>query len=89
MARNVWTISKGRVQKCSNRVHDFFHLFRTLKDNLTKTELERWATTSWAIWNARNKYYFEKVQTQPRTIMDHATGLLEDYQRLADAQNTS
>ncbi|KAL0007328.1 hypothetical protein SO802_008830 [Lithocarpus litseifolius] len=59
------------------------------KDKLTKTELERWATTSWAIWNARNKYFFERVQMQPRTIMDHATGLLEDYQRLAASQNTS
>ena len=79
MARNVWAISKGRVQKCSNQVHDFFHLFRTLKDKLTTKELEQWATASWVIWNAQNKYYFEKVQMQPRTIMDHATGLLQDY----------
>ena len=79
MARNVWAISKGRVQKFSNQVHDFFHLFRTLKDKLTTKELEQWATASWVIWNAQNKYYFEKVQMQPRTIMDHATGLLQDY----------
>ena len=90
MARNVWAISKGRVQKCSDQVQDFFQLFRMLKGKLTKTELERWATTSWAIWNARNgnKYYFEKVQVQPRSIMDHATGIQEDYQRLAASQNT-
>ena len=79
MARNVWAILKGRVQKCSNQVQEFFHLFRMPKDKLTMKELEQWATTSWAIWNARNRYYFEKVQRQPRTIMDHATGLLEDY----------
>ena len=90
LARNVWAISKGRVQKCSNQVQDFFQLFRMLKGKLTKTELERWATTSWAICNARNgnKYYFEKVQVQPRSIMDHATGIQEDYQRLAASQNT-
>ena len=90
LARNVWAISKGRVQKCSNQVQDFFQLFRMLKGKLTKTELERWATTSWAIWNARNgnKYYFEKVQVQPRSIMDHATGIQEDYQRLAASQKT-
>ena len=88
MARNVWAISKGRVQKCSNQVQGFFQLFRMSKGKLTKTELERWATTSWAIWNARNKYYFEKVQMQPKSIMDHATVILEDYQRLAASQNT-
>ena len=88
-ARNVWAISKGSVQKCSNQVHDLFHLFRMLNDKLTKMELERWATTSWAIWSARNKFYFEKVQMRPRTIMDHATGLLEDYQRLPASHNTS
>ena len=88
MARNVWAISKGMVQKCSNQVQGFFQLFRMSKGKLTKTELERWATTSWAIWNARNKYYFEKVQMQPKSIMDHATVILEDYQRLAASQNT-
>nr|POE71306.1 hypothetical protein CFP56_65413 [Quercus suber] len=84
----MWAISKGRVQKCSNQVQDFFQLFQMLKGKLTKIELERWATTTWAIWNARNKYYFEKVQVQPRSIMDQATGILEDYQRLAASQNT-
>nr|POE71305.1 hypothetical protein CFP56_65413 [Quercus suber] len=88
LARNMWAISKGRVQKCSNQVQDFFQLFQMLKGKLTKIELERWATTTWAIWNARNKYYFEKVQVQPRSIMDQATGILEDYQRLAASQNT-
>ena len=37
---------------------------------LSKKELELWATTTWAIWNARNKAYFEKVQTQPKVILD-------------------
>ena len=93
MAWNVWAISKGRVQKCSNQVHDFFHLFRTLKDKLTKTELERWATTSWAIWNARNKYYFEKVQTQPRTIIygscHWTTGGLQQLKTPLEIHHTS
>ena len=25
-------------------------------------ELEVWAILAWAIWNARNKFYFERVQ---------------------------
>ena len=39
LAWNVWAISKGRVQKCSNQVQDFFQLFRMLKGKLTKTEM--------------------------------------------------
>ena len=39
-------------------------------DRLTKMELDRWATISWAIWNARNKFYFEKIQQHPKAIME-------------------
>ena len=32
-------------------------------DKLSKLELERWAVTAWAIWNARNKFYrFKLIQ---------------------------
>ena len=62
LARNVWAMMKDKVEKCSNEVHDFFHLFLYLGDNLTKRELEQWTALSWALWNVRNKVYFEKVQ---------------------------
>ena len=53
---------KEGCKTVATRCMIFFHLFQTLKDKLTTKELEQWATTSWVIWNARNKYYFEKVQ---------------------------
>ena len=53
---------------------------------LSKKELELWATTTWAIWNARNKAYFEKVQTQPKVILDVALALLVTYQMLSATQ---
>ena len=53
---------------------------------LLKKELELWATTTWAIWNARNKAYFEKVQTQPKVILDVALALLVTYQMLSATQ---
>ncbi|XP_030940521.1 uncharacterized protein LOC115965822 [Quercus lobata] len=71
-ARNVWAMMRGRVQKCSNGVQDFFQLFRIGGDKRSKGELEQWAVLSWAIWNARNKLYFEKVQTHPKLIMEGA-----------------
>ena len=30
-------------------------------DKLTQQDLKRWAVMAWAIWNARNKYYFEHI----------------------------
>ena len=53
---------------------------------LSKKELELWATMTWAIWNARNKVYFEKVQTQPKVILDVALALLVTYQMLSATQ---
>nr|POF11762.1 hypothetical protein CFP56_56743 [Quercus suber] len=52
----------------------------------TKKELELWAKMTWAIWNARNKAYFEKVQTQPKVILDVALALLVTYQMLSTTQ---
>ena len=65
---------------------DFFQLFRMVRDRLTQRDLEQWATTAWSIWNARNRFYFEHVQLQPKAIVDVACGLLEEYQRLMNIQ---
>ena len=46
------------------------------KYKLSKLELERWTVTAWAIWNARNKFYFQQIQTHPRVILEGANGLL-------------
>ena len=60
LASNVWALSKGRIQKCQNHAQDFFLLFKILVGKLEKKDvLETWATISWAIWSARNKFYFE------------------------------
>ena len=78
-ARNVWSLSSGKVQKCRNEVWDFFQLFRALEEKLTMKELEQWATIAWGIWNARNRAHFEKIQTQPQTILDGSIDLLTSY----------
>ncbi|KAL0008056.1 hypothetical protein SO802_009558 [Lithocarpus litseifolius] len=51
-----------------------------LVDRLPQLELDRWATISWALWNARNKYYFEHVQQHTRVILEGALGFLAEYQ---------
>ena len=79
-------ILKGRMQKCNNEVQDFFQLFRMLVEKLTKKELEQWDALSWEIWNARNKVYFEKVQTQSNVIVEGALVILDTYQRVSASQ---
>lgn len=88
-ARNVWAMFKGRTQKCSNEANDFFLLFKQMQIKLSQLELERWAVTAWSIWNARNTFYFELVQTHPRVILEGAGGLFEEYQRLMVAHQVS
>lgn len=85
-ARNVWAMMRGRVQKYSNEVQDFFHLFWMLGRKLSKEEMEIWETLSWAIWNARNKAYFEKTHTHSKVIMDGPLATLETYQKMAATQ---
>ena len=85
-AQNVWALFSGRTQKCSNVANDFFLLFRQMRNKLSQQELEKWAVTAWAIWAARNKFYFQHYQTHPKVIADMAYGLLEEYQRFMDTQ---
>ena len=40
----------------------------------------------WAIWNARNKFCFEKIQPHPEYILREATGFPQEYQRLNATQ---
>ena len=48
------------MQKRSSEVEDFYILVRELVVILTTKELEVWATVSLSIWNARNRYLFDK-----------------------------
>ena len=73
------------MQKCRNEAIDFFLLFEQMRRKLDQLELERWATTAWVIWNARNIFYFEHVQVHPQIIFDGAIVFLAEYQRLMSA----
>ena len=55
MARNVWAMVEGKLQKRSSYAEDFYSLVKELAPVLTKKEMEVWAVVSWAIWNARKQ----------------------------------
>uniref|UniRef100_A0A7N2N2W0 Reverse transcriptase zinc-binding domain-containing protein n=2 Tax=Quercus lobata TaxID=97700 RepID=A0A7N2N2W0_QUELO len=83
LARNVWALVRGKLQKCSADASNFYLLVRHLVDRLDSKELETWAMLSWALWNARNRYHFESLHSHPTAILQGATSLLDDYQRLS------
>ena len=64
----------------------FFLLFNQMQQKLSKLDLEKWATMAWAIWNARNRFYFEHVQVHPKVIFENAMCCLEEYQSLMESQ---
>ena len=55
-----------------------------MQTKLSKQELETWAwaVTAWAIWNARNKVYFEQFQPQPQIIWEGARGFWRNTKTL-------
>ena len=87
-ARNVWALVKGKIQKSSAVVHDFFLLTRSMMQRLTRDELTEWAMITWAIWNARNKFCFEDSQAHPTAILRNARSLMHEYQTLVANQRT-
>lgn len=86
LAWNVWALFKGSIHKCRNEAINFFLLFQKMQQKLSPTKLEKWSIIAWMIWNARNRFYFEKVQLHLKVIFESATRLLEEYQRLNAAQ---
>ena len=82
LARNVWTLVRGKLQKCGAAAPNFHLLARQMVAKLMGPELELWAMVSRSIWNARNRYHFEAKQSQPSDILRGATSLLQVYQRL-------
>ena len=71
------------VGKSSYEAFSFYLLARAMVERLDVKELENWAMIAWSLWNARNRFHFERVQTHPTVILRVATSLLEEYQRLA------
>lgn len=89
LASNVWALYQGKIQKCPNDAREFFALFWMLTDWLSLLELDRWATISWVLLIARNKFYFEKIQQHPKANLDGAISVLLENQRLVAAMMNS
>ena len=88
LARNVWALVKGKLQKCDSSARKFFNLAQTLKERLSRKEFELWAMAAWSIW-ARNRFYFEASQTPPHAILKSVEMFLDEYQRFTCSMPTN
>ena len=66
LARNVWALVRGRIQKTSSSEASFFLLTRQMMERLSGKEFEIWAMTAWAIWTARNRIHFQHTAPSKR-----------------------
>ena len=76
LARNVWALVRGRIQKASSLEASFFLVTRHMMERLSGKEFEIWAMTAWAIWTARNRIHFQHTQPHPSEILKQATDLM-------------
>ena len=88
LARNLWALVKGKLQKSDSSARTFFSLAQYLKSRLSHKDFELWAMVTWSIWNARNRFYFEETQTPPHAILKSAETLLDEYQRFTRSMPT-
>ncbi|GMY29521.1 putative ribonuclease h protein [Fagus crenata] len=80
-ANSVWSLMGRQLQKCTISSEEFFLITSHIMTLLPKSELELWATTMWALWNARNKLAMENIEVGPEVIIDNSRRLLEDYRK--------
>ena len=86
LANSVWSLVKGKIQKCHVSNEEFQHITRALVGALLRAELEGWAIVSWSIWNARNRYIHEGIQACPSDIVDKGLGVLQEFQNCQSVQ---
>jgi hypothetical protein len=53
----------GKLQKSHISEEVFILLVMNLMEVLQVDELEKWAVTTWSLWNARNKFIHEGIQS--------------------------
>ena len=81
-----WSVVKdgGKLQKCQTSEEAFGNLVSHLFLYLKKEEVEIWAVVAWSLWNARNRWIHEGVQSSLEFIVDKGVSLLRDYKRVQE-----
>ena len=83
-ANGVWSKMGGKLQKCQILKEAFGNLVSHLFLYLKKEVVENWAVVAWSLWNARNRWIHEGVQSSLESIVDRGVSLLHDYKRVQE-----
>jgi hypothetical protein len=67
------------MQKLPNSGGEFSILMNRIFKDFNREEINDWAITAWAIWNARNRFVFEGCQLPPVHIQREVVALGQDY----------
>ena len=88
MARNTWALIPGRMQKLPNHGGDFSLFMQKIFSDFSKEAVEDWAVITWAIWNARNHYVFDAIQSDPVVIKNEALSLQRNFRQTKKKLNS-
>ena len=88
MARNMWALILGHMQKLPNHGGDFSLFMQKIFLDFSKDDTEDWAVITWAIWNARNRHVFDVIQSDPMVIKNGALSLQRDFRQTKRTLNT-
>ena len=81
LARNMWALVQGRVQKILNPAEEFSGFMQWIFRNFTSDALAEWAAMAWSIWNARNKMAYEDCQLSPALILSNGLSIMRDFKQ--------
>ena len=72
VAKDVWSGSMIRIQKCGQGQLDVLHLFQELMGKLSTAEFELFVVQTWIIWNQRNTVVFGGKLKDPKWLNKRA-----------------
>lgn len=79
VAKDVWSSSMIRLQKCGQDQQDVLQLFQELMERLSTAEFEAFLVQSWLILNQRNTVMHGGKLKDPRWLNKRAKDYLEDF----------
>ena len=79
IAKDVWSGSMIKIQKCSQGQQVVLHLFQELLGKLSTAEFELFVVQAWIIWNQRNTVVFGGKLKDPKWLNKRAKEFLDEF----------
>uniref|UniRef100_A0A2N9EXV2 Uncharacterized protein n=1 Tax=Fagus sylvatica TaxID=28930 RepID=A0A2N9EXV2_FAGSY len=87
MARNIWALVPGCMQKLPNCGEDYSLFMKRIFTDFSKEDTKEWAVIIWSIWNARNHFVHDEIQSDPLVIKNGALSIQHDFKMAKSSLN--